>query len=278
MICRSRGKGSEVYSMRIKIVATLVPLIVLTTSLILYADSFGLRNNHVSDVVLIVLSGVACSYAIMIVLRQRFDGVNGIAYAVFAAGLLLWFAAEFAWGYYEIVLGDDVPSMGIADMLWLAGYGPFIYYVLRLYRFYCREIEGRTMAVITIPVGMLSVFMLGSLLHGLSMEDVDGATAVAVAYILLDLFLFVFILAILWTLWSGELASVTFFFLTSSLLIGMVADMIYGYTMIYGGEPWMADIFFSIQYICIAGALIWHNRFFVFNRRRMMREWQEDNR
>ncbi|MFN4336225.1 MAG: hypothetical protein ACK4FV_01400 [Candidatus Nitrosocaldus sp.] len=272
------SKGSEVYRMRMKIVTTLVPLLVLTTSIILYADSLGLKNNHVSDIVLIVASGVACFYAIMIVLRQRFDGVNGISYAVFASGLLLWFAAEFSWGYYEIVIGEDIPSMGIADMLWLAGYGPFMYYVLRLYRFYCKQMEKRTMAIIGMLIGMLGIFMLNSLLNGLSIDDIDDATTVAVTYILLDLFLLTFILAILWTLWNGELASVTFFFLTSSLLIGMVADMIYGYAIIHEDEAWFADIFFSAQYICIIGALFWYNRFFVFNKERMIREWQKENK
>ncbi|MEM3124500.1 MAG: hypothetical protein QXM95_01635 [Candidatus Nitrosocaldus sp.] len=276
MICKS--KDSEVDRVRIRIVLTLVPLLVLTTSLILYAGSLGLKNNHVSDIVLIVASGAACFYALMIVLRQRFDGINGIAYAAFASGLLLWFAAEFSWGYYEIMLGEDIPSMGIADILWLAGYGPFIYYVLRLYRFYCRQMEKRTMVIIGMLIVMLGIFMLNSLLNGLSIDGMDSATAVAVAYILLDLFLLTFILAILWTLWNGELASVTFFFLTSSLLIGTVADMIYGYAIVHESEPWLADIFFSAQYICIIGALFWHNRFFVFNRKRMIREWQEENK
>ncbi|MEM2923206.1 MAG: hypothetical protein QW560_02175 [Candidatus Nitrosocaldus sp.] len=275
MICRS---NSEVRRMQQKIVATLAPLIVLTTSLILYADSFGLKNNHVSDIVLIVASGAACFYAIMIVLRQRFDGINGISYAVFATGLLLWFAAEFSWGYYEMVLGDEVPSMGVADMLWLAGYGPFIYYVLRLYTFYCKGIERRTIAIIVMLIGMLCIIMLNSLLDGLSIDGIDSATAIAVIYIVLDLFLLAFIIAILWTLWNGELVSVTFFFLTSSLLIGMVADMIYGYAIIHGEEVWFADVFFSIQYICIVGALFWYNRFFILNRKRMLREWQEENR
>ncbi|SPC34437.1 conserved membrane protein of unknown function [Candidatus Nitrosocaldus cavascurensis] len=277
MICRGMSKGSEVYRMRIKIVATLVPLLVLTTSLILYANALGLKNNHASDLVLIVTSGVACFYAIIIVLRQRFDGIHGISYATFASGLLLWFAAEFSWGYYEIVLGEDIPSMGIADMLWLAGYGPFMYYVLRLYRFYCRQMEKRTIAIIGILIGMLGIFMLNSLLNGLSIDDIDAATTVAVTYILLDLFLLEFILAILWTLWNGELASVTFFFLTSSLLIGTVGDMIYGYAIIHGDEVWYADIFFSADYICIIGALFWHNRFFVFSKDRMIREWQKEN-
>lgn len=282
MICRSRGGSdevSEVNRIRIKIVVMFVPLLALTTSLILYANSLGLKNNHVSDLILILVSGAACFYAIMIVLRQKFDGVNGISYAVFASGLLFWFAAEFSWGYYEIVLGEDIPSIGIADILWLVGYGPFIYYVLRLYMFYCsKQVEKRTMAIIGMLIGMLGIFMINSLLNGLSMDEMDSATAVAVTYILLDLFLLTFILATLWTLWNGKLASVTFFFITSSLLIGTVADMIYGYAIIHEKELWIADILFSAQYICIVGALFWHNRFFVFSKDRMIREWQKENK
>jgi hypothetical protein len=41
---------------------------------------------------------------------------------------------------------------------------------------------------------------------------------------------------------------------------------------------WIWDILYNTGYLSIAFALVWYNRFFVFDEKREQKKWQERNR
>ena len=73
------------------------------------------------------IAGVAMVLAILVVVRQKFSGKFGKAYAGIAFGMVLYFCAEVTWAYYSVGLGITVPFPSLADGFWLSAYAPFGY-------------------------------------------------------------------------------------------------------------------------------------------------------
>jgi len=76
--------------------------------------------SHDILIFIISLTAVLLSFCIF---KHKFD--PGGAWKFFLLGFSLWAAAEFAWFFYEGVLGIETPWPGIADIFWVAGYIPF---------------------------------------------------------------------------------------------------------------------------------------------------------
>ena len=77
------------------------------------------------------LCGNAAILSLVIVYRQGLDGLLGKAYAALAIGISFWFIAEMIWTYYQVGLGIESPFPSVADLFWLIGYLPFIYYMFK---------------------------------------------------------------------------------------------------------------------------------------------------
>lgn len=63
-----------------------------------------------------VVAGVAVGISLMIVWRQKFDGLNGRTYVAFSSGLALWFVAEILWTYYKLFAGVEDLFPSLADV------------------------------------------------------------------------------------------------------------------------------------------------------------------
>ncbi len=62
-----------------------------------------------------------------------------------------------------------------------------------------------------------------------------------------------------------------------------IADSGFGYMAISNinsvqEADWIWDILYNTGYLSIAFALIWYNRFFVFDEKKEQKKWQERNR
>ena len=83
-----------------------------------------------SNVLGVVASGSAFTLSLQVIYRQKTKGLFPRLYASLGLALALWFAAEVVWAYYEIVVGVETPFPSLADVLWLAGYIPFFYFLV----------------------------------------------------------------------------------------------------------------------------------------------------
>ncbi|MEM2082437.1 MAG: hypothetical protein QXU06_03550 [Candidatus Bathyarchaeia archaeon] len=72
------------------------------------------------------------------ILTRRYgpDSIFGRCFALLTAGLALWFLGEALWPIHTRVLGIEMPSPSIMDVLWMAGYifiGLGIYSMLKMF-------------------------------------------------------------------------------------------------------------------------------------------------
>jgi hypothetical protein len=106
---------------------------------------------------------------------------------------------------------------------------------------------------------------------------------ISVAYPILDGVLLVPAVLVLWTIRSGQLSYTHWMLLSLSMLLFAVADSGFGYVAVLDidivqKEGWVWDIFYNAGYLSIAAALLWFNRFSIFNEKVEQKKWQKKNR
>ena len=117
---------------------------------------------------------IAVGFSVLVIYRQKTDGLMGKAYTFLGVGLALFLIAEIIWSYYEIGLEIENPFPSIADALWLIGYGPLLYFVFKMYRFFGAS-NSRTHQLFVSVAG--AVFLI-FLITGIS-QTADFTTQVA---------------------------------------------------------------------------------------------------
>jgi hypothetical protein len=228
-----------------------------------------------------ISASTAVAFAALVSIRQGVRGLYGSAHAMLAAGLGLSLAAELLWTYYQLGLGIDVPSPSLADALWLAGYGPIAFYLLRLYNFFGR---GRPAVAAAVSLGYaafvayLAIFLIA---EATSKPEYDVmALAVSISYPALDGLLIVPCILVLVSLRHGRLTATPWALLSSAILLIAAADSGFAYYPAAGldGQAWVWDILFNAGYIAVAATLFWHKRFFIFDNNKLKKMWQGENR
>ena len=221
-----------------------------------------------SDMAAIATASTALAFSLVVVSRQKLDGLHGKTYAALTVGLAFWIAAEVIWGYYEIALGMDTPFPSVADVFWLAGYVPFAYHLFRTYRFFGKAINPYTTAIVAAGAAVFLGYTIALIYSSMEEPLSDIASfSLGIAYPVLDAVLVVPAIAILLFMRKGELTSVPWMLLSSAMIMYAVGDSGFAYDALLSltEEIWVWNIFYNAGDLCIAGALFWHNRFFVLD-------------
>jgi hypothetical protein len=245
----------------------------------LYDDKYSLLVF--TDLSINAAAAGALALAIGIVCRQKLGGLHGKTYAAFALGLGMWFAAELLQTYYEIGVDDEVPFPSVADGLWLAGYAPFGYHLFATYRFFNRSAKPHTLViVVATTAAIFGSFVPLTVLSSSLLSDNILELSVNVLYPTFDAILIVPAIMMFSILRKGKLGSVPWVLLSASVLIIAAADSAFGYIAATypDSEIWGFSTFYLAGYLCMAGALYCHSRFFIFDKARATRVWQEQNR
>jgi hypothetical protein len=225
---------------------------------------------------------IAMVLALIVVYRQKLDGLHGVTYASLAVATVLWFIAEMIWTYYELGLGIESPYPSIADIFWLAGYGFAAYHLFRTYRFFRKLFNPYTIVVVSVAIAFILTFVVYTIISisELSTQEDMLLFMVNVAYPVGDVMMIVPAVVVLSGLRKGELTYTPWLLLSTGLLLNGVGDIGFTYNSAAEvvGQTWIWDMFYSDSYICIAAALFWHNTFFIFSRKRATRMWQQENR
>ena len=203
----------------------------------------------------------------------------------------MWFAAEITWTYFEIGLKIDTPFPSVADVFWLTGYGFFAYHLYSIYKFVGKNTVRQTAVLIVsitiaIALGYLVNLMIGVSEISYSQEqkaDDILLMLVSISYPILDGVLLVPAILILWSIRNGKLVVTHWMLIALSMLFVGIADSGFGYMAVSNidsvqGAVWIWDILYNVGYLSIAFALVWYNRFFVFNEKKEQKKWQERNR
>jgi hypothetical protein len=272
----------NVNTIRKRLVISLIVCIVLVDSLILLAPE-GTRLT-IGDIINPSSIVIATALSLLVVYRQKTDGLIGKAYAFLAAGLSLWCIAEILWSFTELVLGQKRPFPSISDGLWLIAYGPLIYYAFKMYNAFHNNSSKLSITLVSIGVAayLLYIIPLTASTYELSKQEDIFLFLISISYSILDMvFIFPASLIILNAVKGargGELTSIPWIFL--SMVVIAVADSVFGYTSVAGLDAleWTSPPIYSAGYLLMAVGLFWHNRFFIFDERRAIEKWQKDNR
>jgi len=272
----------NVNTIRKRLVISLIVCIVLVDSLVLLAPE-GTRLT-IGDIVNPSSIVIATALSLLVVYRQKTDGLIGKAYAFLAAGLTLWCIAEILWSFTELVLGQKRPFPSISDGLWLIAYGPLIYYAFKMYNAFHNNSSKFSITLVSIGVAayLLYIIPLTASTYELSKQEDIFLFLISISYSILDMvFIFPASLIILNAVRGargGELTSIPWIFL--SMVIIAVADSVFGYTSVAGLDTleWTSPPIYSAGYLLMAVGLFWHNRFFIFDVKRVIEKWQKDNR
>lgn len=272
----------NVNTIRKRLVISLIVCIVLVDSLVLLAPE-GTRLT-IGDIINPSSIVIATALSLLVVYRQKTDGLIGKAYAFLAAGLTLWCIAEILWSFTELVLGQKRPFPSISDGLWLIAYGPLIYYAFKMYNAFHNNSSKFSITLVSIGVAayLLYIIPLTASTYELSKQEDIFLFLISISYSILDMvFIFPASLIILNAVRGargGELTSIPWIFL--SMVIIAVADSVFGYTSVAGLDAleWTSPPIYSAGYLLMAVGLFWHNRFFIFDEKRVIEKWQKDNR
>jgi hypothetical protein len=265
---------------RKRLILTLVISIAVANSFIIFPDSEN--RSLFSNWTINAAVAVALGISILVVWRQKLDGLNGRTYAAFSIGLALWFVAEILWTYYELVAGIEDPFPSLADAFWIAGYAPFAYHLMATYKFFGQTVKPHVMIIASIAaalfVGHTSTMVFEA--STLATHEDFTAAAISIAYLVLDAVLIVPAIIVLVSLRHGKLTFTPWIILASSLLITAAADSGFAYYEAVGmsEEIWIWDLLYCTSYIAMAATLFWHYRFFIYHEKKVRKIWQEENR
>jgi hypothetical protein len=152
-------------------------------------------------------------------------------WAQVAVGMLLWTAAEAIWGYYEVVLGEEVPYPSAADLFWLVGYLPLYLALLSRYRIFQTAPTRRQELLIGLFALLFSigsfVFVLYPMLVSFDTHRLIESL-LNIIYPLADLLLLILTLAIVFTLEEGRF-SLTWRLFGLGLVLVALADLLFSY-------------------------------------------------
>ena len=249
------------------------------TTVAIFEDKIALL--YFADLSINVVAGAALVLSIAIVWKQKLRGLHGKTYAAFAVGLALWFAAELVQTHYEIGVDDEVPYPSIADALWLAGYAPFGYHLFGTYRFFNKSAKPHNLIiVVAATAGIIGSLVPVIVLSSSLLTDNLLELIVNVLYPSLDAALIVPAIMTFSILRKGRLTAIPWVLLSASILIITAADSAFGYIAATNpdSEIWGFSVFYFSGYLCMGGALYCHNRFFIFNKARAVKIWQQENR
>jgi hypothetical protein len=246
------------------IIFALTASVLVANILIIYSP---LDSKIVSSYILQLLASAATtSVSILIVYRQKIDGLIGKAFAFLAAGFVLYFVAEVVRSYIEIGLGIENPLLSISYALWLGGYCSFFYFVFKMYNLLWAS-HSRTHQI---SVGMICIAFLIYIIISISgtaeLSTPEGMISflIPVTFLTLDIALLIPTALILLNPKKGPLTPIPWFF--TAVILLTIGDVLLVYTYNVSSAKtlsWLSSLFFITAYLTAAAGLFWHNRFFI---------------
>jgi hypothetical protein len=268
---------------RRNLVLALIGSIIIASSFVIFAPVQ--KKTFYSDIIEPTSTAIAAGLSLLVVCRQKVDGLIGKAYLSLAMALLLWLTAEVIWSYYETGVGIPIPTPSLADAFWLIGYGPFMYYVFKIYNFFHKSAsKPYSIVIISLAAAIYLAYIVNTTIAASDFATQGSILrfVVNIAYPISDMVLIVpTSLVILESRkgGGGDLTSIPWIFL--SFLIVTIADSGFAYASNSGWSEqviWIWNPLYIAGYLVAAAGLFWHNHFFIFDEKKVVRKWQEQNR
>jgi hypothetical protein len=184
-------------------------------------------------------------------------------------GLVSWFSADLTLMYYYYALGiEEQKLVSLTDGFWFAGYVFLALHLFRVLRSLSSTIAPRVVIIVSSVTVLFVIYNIFSLISSEFLIDADvSAFVVTVAYPILDLMLIIPSAIILVSLRKDYQHSIPWFLSSLSLLVNAIADDGYVNDFVIGNSQnlWVWDLFYVTDFIIMAGALFWYNKFHISN-------------
>ena len=249
---------------------------IIANSVIVFSDPH--KKHSTAIWILNITAAVASSLAIIAVCRHGVHGLHGKSYLFLTLGLISWFSAEITLLYYYYALHiEEQRLISLTDGFWFAGYLFLALHLLTVLRSLRGTIKPRVVVIVSIVTVLFVIYNVFNLASSEFLVDVDfAAFIVTVAYPILDLMLIIPSAIILVSLRRDYQHSVPWFLSSLSLLVNAVADDGYVNDFVNANSQnlWTWDLFYVTDFIIMAGALFWYNKFHISNEIRKARMQQ----
>lgn len=247
---------------------------IINSFIILFEIYSGTTNQLIfTNWALNIPVGIALLTSLIIIFRTRLRKIEGNTFLSLTIGIILWFAAEITWTYYQIGLNIEVPYPSIADLLWLMGYLFVGYQLYNSLRFMNRSVYKIKKTDIFV-VAFIIFSIIGYLLYTTIINEIDNynllgfdnknliSSIVSLLYPILDGILLLPAILIMKVIPKSDPLFIHWMFMFIFIILWIPADIGFGYSYSISEEAaaeyeWIWDIFFNIGYISLAGALIW---------------------
>jgi len=224
----------------------------------------------VSDLSRIVAVGSAVAVSLVVIARQKVSGLFGRTYIALAIGLALWLAAESVWAYYEVGLQIERPFPSIADGLWIAGYGPFIYHLFGTSRFFGKGVKRHSVIIVTLAVATFMYFIINAIISVFDLGNPESYVplAISMAYPIFDATSVIPSLLMVTNAGRGQLTSIPWIFV--AVILFVVGDSMLGMMLIVPmAEIYPITMILNAGYLCVTAGLVWYNRMFIMDEKRL---------
>jgi hypothetical protein len=246
----------------------LVVSIIIADSVVVLADPHS--REGINLVALVITAAIALSLGILVIYRYKFHGIQGKLFLFLTLGVFFWFTAEITVSYYYFILliRDVPPPVSLADVFWSGGY---VFFALHLFMT-LKSIKSLINTTVVIGVSVVSamfVFIIIAVHVPVFVSEIAhhdySEFVVNISYPIADVILIVPAVAILVALRKNYEHSIPWILASISLLVNALAD--YGFVRDVLNNKmenvWIWDLFFIADFLIIAAALYWYNRYFV---------------
>jgi len=226
-----------------------------------------------------ITAAIASSLGIVAVCRNGIHGLHGKSYLFLTLGLISWFSADLTLLYYYYALGiEEQKFVTVTDGLWFIGYGFLSLHLFTIIKSLQRSSStnnGINRKFVIIGSFIIAVVFAIFNLFNLMSSDFIGiadltSVAVTLVYPILDLILIIPSSIVLVKLRKNYQHSVPWFLSSLSLLVNAIADDGYLIDFVNGNSQHLIfwDLFYIADFIIMAGALFWYNRYHITSSRR----------
>ena len=232
-----------------------------------------------------ITAAAASSLGITAVYRHGVSGLHGKSYLFLTLGLVSWFCADLTLLYHYYALGvGEQKFVTVTDGFWFIGYGFLSLHLFTVIKSLRRSNNNNLINRKFVIVGSLIIAVVFAIINGFNLmssgfigvaeEKVDlTSVAVTLAYPILDLILIIPSSIVLVKLRKNYQHSVPWFLSSLSLLVNAIADDGYLIDFVNGNSLHLIfwNLFYVADFIIMAGALFWYNKFHITTSRRSRR-------
>jgi hypothetical protein len=254
-------------------VLALIAASIALNSIVIFSNA---KDKHATVLwALNISAAVATTLGITAIYRHGLHGLHGKSFLFLTLGLASWFMADISVLYYYYYFGEtEVPNeFSIADVLWFTGYIFLISHLVSVIMSIRTRVFPKTLVIVALFI--ISYIIYTTISIGFSVEPKGTSTArnpnqleivTAISYPILDLCLIIPSLLILANLYHSYENSIPWVLSSLSLFFNAIADNGYVHEFVKGHHTsWFWDLLYITDFIIMAGALYWYNKFYISN-------------